>query len=134
MYIYFIGANSVEGNLEAIKIGKANNPSERLSQIQSSTHLNLELMGCRKYKSSEDALNAEKYYHEKFGHIRIRGEWFKVSNELVKVINSIETTIDDLPSCITEDGFKVLSEEGFIRMLYPHPVANMLIRKRISNI
>ena len=96
MFVYFIGAiDNRRGTLESVKIGKANNPFKRLCEIQTSTPLDLVMMGYCAYDSEDLAVEAEKKYHQKFKRLRLRGEWFKVSKELLEEICQFEVKKED---------------------------------------
>lgn len=68
---------------DAYKIGIAINPEARLSKLQTSTHDKLELVHKTKV---DDMREVELSLHQKYASKRIRGEWFKLSDEDVKSI------------------------------------------------
>ena len=113
MYVYFIGAvDSRKGTLESIKIGKANNPFERLYQIQSSTHLGLVMMGCHSYDSEELAFESENDFHKKFRSSHLRGEWFRVSKALLEEIcQSVHVTRSEMQEVSEKMGTQVEGSE-----------------------
>lgn len=77
--IYFIEAVGSG----AVKIGYTDaEPAERLRQLQTGCPLELRLLA-----SSPGTENDEADLHQQFQHLRIRGEWFKIDDELRSVIN-----------------------------------------------
>lgn len=74
-WIYFI-QNTVTGN---IKIGKSLDPEDRLRNIQTGNDCLLEIVHKVFVKDME---TEEVYYHNKFAHLRLLGEWFKCGPEL----------------------------------------------------
>ena len=73
--IYFIGSDE----LGAVKIGKSNNPMKRLSEIQTGNPYKLVL-----YRVVENVNeDYEIRLHEILDHIRLEGEWFKLTDELI---------------------------------------------------
>lgn len=78
-WVYFIGAECRLG--EPVKIGIAYNPKARLSGIQSSWPFDLRLLAMHPGGREE-----EKRYHAKFRHCRLRGEWFKITPALKRLI------------------------------------------------
>ena len=95
--IYFIG--SVE--LGAVKIGKSNNPDKRLTELQTGNSHELVLYGIIK-DVKEDY---EMKIHQIFDHIRLKGEWFKLTDELIHfIINKSNETSHlnkDTPNLLT---------------------------------
>ena len=69
-YVYFIRAG------EFIKIGRANDPYERMYQLQTGNPIKLELLEIRGYPDRQSALEAEKTLHDYFEGVRTEGEWF----------------------------------------------------------
>jgi hypothetical protein len=83
--IYFIG--SVE--LGAVKIGKSNNPDKKLTELQTGNSNELILYGIIK-DVKEDY---EMKIHQIFDHIWLKGEWFKLTDELIQyMINKTNET------------------------------------------
>ena len=77
-YVYFI----LDTISNAIKIGKANDIHERLSGLQTGNPNELLVLHYDKCDSAETAFNLERKYHNKFNHLRVRGEWFKYDREI----------------------------------------------------
>jgi hypothetical protein len=72
-FLYFIEAI----NTGFIKIGRSNNPERRIIQLSTGSPNQLVLLGTI---SGGSVLEAE--LHRRFGYLRERGEWFKLSEEL----------------------------------------------------
>ena len=84
--IYFIGSTE----MMAVKIGKSNNPKKRLAGLQTGNSHKLTL-----FAVIEDVPHEyEKELHELMDHIHIKGEWFKLTNELIHfMVNKNTATI-----------------------------------------
>ena len=65
--VYLIAAR----DLEMVKIGLATNVRERLSQLQTGSPCELELLA-----TIPGGENEERALHWLFGHLHVRGEWF----------------------------------------------------------
>lgn len=67
-----------KGEIGPVKIGYTfSDPAKRMAQIQTSTHLNLEI-----WKSFEGDMHYERSLHAKFSNERIRGEWFSYCEDM----------------------------------------------------
>lgn len=80
--LYFIRCD------DAIKIGIAIDIISRLSGLQVGNHLEIMLIGYIKEEKAEGRSLLEKAWHERWSHIRIRGEWFQATRELLEAIES----------------------------------------------
>jgi len=67
---------------EFIKIGKANDPIERMRTMQTGNARELKMLGY--YEDYDEEL--ESYMHKAFAKDRVRGEWFKPSKDLYNFI------------------------------------------------
>ncbi len=74
--VYFIRADN-----GLIKIGKSNNPKERLKALQAGSPLKLRIV-----KTIPGGMNLEQKLHKYFDHLRQYGEWFKPNKELKEFI------------------------------------------------
>jgi len=94
LWIYFIRAT--EG-VKAIKIGYARNVKARLAGLQTSSPVELKLVAAFVAKDL-----TESFLHEKFGDSRIRGEWFKETESLMKMIDKVSdgTVPDYIPGVL----------------------------------
>lgn len=72
-YVYLIQAES-----GPVKIGIANDPSRRLSDLQTANYELLTLMYRIECNSPEQALMVERALHERYSDQCIRGEWFDI--------------------------------------------------------
>jgi len=86
-YVYFI----LDNTSGAIKIGKANDIEERISGLQTGNPNELIVLHYIKCESVENAFNLEKYCHDKFHHLHVRGEWFKYDKKLFQNFFTEET-------------------------------------------
>jgi hypothetical protein len=99
MYLYVIfAANGL------FKIGKAANALNRAAQIKTSSPVECSLITAIEYDSS--AFDLEDYFHSKFNHRRVRGEWFALQrddlleilagtdDETISIINSMDVLFE----------------------------------------
>lgn len=80
--VYFI----LDLNNSCVKIGKANNPKRRLTELQISNINTLTII-----LTENGGVKREKELHSKFRRYNTRGEWFDISgrnNDLLSYINN----------------------------------------------
>jgi hypothetical protein len=77
-YVYFVSYQD-----GPIKIGRAINVKKRLKGLQTSHPEKLHVLGVIR---SEIKSDTESALHAKFDHLRLRGEWFRRSDELLSYI------------------------------------------------
>jgi hypothetical protein len=101
--IYFIG--SLESG--TVKIGKSNNPRKRLDELQIGNPYKLVL-----YAVINDVSQAfENRLHNLFDHLRINGEWFKLTDELVQfMINKTDDTSFDYKVNVSKTNYDPLDD------------------------
>jgi len=78
--IYFIG--SLESG--TVKIGKSNNPEKRLTELQTANPHKLVLYGV----IDDVTPDLENTLHEILSDIRLKGEWFKLTDKLIQFMVS----------------------------------------------
>ncbi len=88
-YVYFIRAGSEGG----IKIGFSTQPPRRLASLQTSNHEELKLIGSFRGTTAD-----ERELHQRFCHLKIRGEWFEPAEELTDLIYSKVRQRHNLPA------------------------------------
>ena len=71
-----------------MKLGKGNNPTKRLRTFQTGNPCTLTLLGTIECEDSTQAFELEKELHERFKHLRDRGEWFYARYELYQFIKN----------------------------------------------
>lgn len=76
---------------EFIKIGKSENPIERMRTMQTGNARELKMLAI--YQCYDEEL--EGYIHKRFSHDRVRGEWFRPSKELFSFMNYSVTSHKD---------------------------------------
>lgn len=81
-YVYFVKSGQGE-----IKIGIAVHPGQRIKKLQTGNPSTLELLAV--IHGGEDL---ERSLHQRFQHLRLRGEWFSPGADLVDFIRSIAGT------------------------------------------
>jgi hypothetical protein len=79
-FVYFIRA----GRTNAVKIGYAANPDERLRELQCASPHPLHMLGYMPGTKFDEAK-----WHSRFAVERIRGEWFTLSFALRSAINEL---------------------------------------------
>jgi len=79
--VYFVG------NLENkwVKIGFTINLSKRLASVQTGCPCLLEILG---YIKTKDARKLEKKIHKKFNYYKMHGEWYVLSSEIIRFIET----------------------------------------------
>ncbi|TAG60665.1 MAG: hypothetical protein EAZ28_06365 [Oscillatoriales cyanobacterium] len=80
-WVYFI----FDEDNQAIKIGRSTNPLHRLSELQVGNSKSLGLL-----KIIDGGAELEHKLHKKFKYLRLKGEWFKATQELLQFIDSRE--------------------------------------------
>jgi len=80
-HVYFVEA--VDSGL--IKIGSAMNVEERLQKLQTGSSSALRL---RKVVPDTSGFFLERLFHRRWADCRIRGEWFKPDDDMVRFIES----------------------------------------------
>lgn len=78
-YVYFVRAG------DAIKIGFSTNSKTRLASLQTSNSEQLELLAMMRGTQSD-----ERDLHQQFCHLNLRGEWFRVDEELLDFIRGCQ--------------------------------------------
>ena len=66
------------GERGPVKIGHSNDPRTRLRELQVAHHRKLTIL--RKFEGGEVE---ERLLHDKFEHLRLRGEWFRFSKKML---------------------------------------------------
>jgi hypothetical protein len=79
--VYFIQA---ENGL--IKIGRTTDLPARLATMRTDSPIDIRLLA-----SFIGSIGAEKELHQRFSHLRVRGEWFKAEADLLEYIKSTTT-------------------------------------------
>ena len=81
-YVYFVSAKATN---HPIKIGLTTDTSGRFQTLKNAMPYELEILG---YLPIEDR-SAERDLHKKFSHIRLRGEWFERTDDLMAFIATL---------------------------------------------
>ena len=100
-YVYII--KCCNGKNYPIKIGVADNPEKRMSELQTGSPYGLALISKIEMPSRQAAYNLECWLHKRFASARMTGEWFRSKGcnlkSAFRVWNSFQVT-------------KVVSESG----------------------
>ena len=83
--VYFI----LESVTQTIKIGVSADPESRMLGLQANTPLECSMI---RYVKVEDGYLTEHWLHEKFQHLRVRGEWFRLTPELLDFAKNADFT------------------------------------------
>jgi hypothetical protein len=83
--VYFLLAAEVW----RVKIGWAGDPTSRLINLQVASPVEVALLGMME---APDPYALEHSLHRRFDHLRVRGEWFKLSADLVAFIRENRTS------------------------------------------
>jgi hypothetical protein len=73
------------GDRQAVKIGFADDVFRRRKEVQVGNHLAISL-----FRQFEGSAAEEAMLHAKFGHLRLRGEWFSYSREMEGDVGLVE--------------------------------------------
>ena len=65
------------------KIGRANKPRRRLSNINLASPFRIKIIGCAKVSNSE---HVESWLHEQYQKLRLNGEWFELKKDQLNKI------------------------------------------------
>lgn len=87
--LWMYAIESVAGG--EIKLGITTDPRRRLVGLQTGNPTDLLLLAAWRIDSPEE----EAHLHRRFGHLRIRGEWFAASSELRRVVMTLGGDYDD---------------------------------------
>lgn len=85
-YTYFVRSG------DAIKIGHTAVPKSRMGSLQSATPEALDILAM-----IPNSIVGEWEAHEKFKHLRLRGEWFRAAPELLEFIEVVKAEAAGLP-------------------------------------
>ncbi len=88
--IYFIQA----GENGPIKIGRADNPQERLKQLQTANPYELKMLWVENTLDTlgQSEAEYELELHQLFKLLKIRGEWFKPGEDILNYIRSSDNS------------------------------------------
>lgn len=86
VFVYFIKTEALP---PMVKIGKARNPEERMATLQTGCPYELKLIGTVTCRSDMHAEAAEKRLHAHFQAERTRGEWFRYTDRVARIVASI---------------------------------------------
>lgn len=105
-YVYFILARDAR----LVKIGISDNPSYRITALQTASPLPLELLG-----SFRGSIGDERDVHEMLAPIRQHGEWFAVCDWLRDVVGDLvgakaAALLDDVPDHLSVEKFEDVEE------------------------
>lgn len=86
MYVYFIATrNRTQGDRLVVKIGKAKNPLDRMSELQVGNPQQLRLLGKIRCSNDEQAYQTERHIHRIFKRKKLHGEWFALTDADVRM-------------------------------------------------
>lgn len=104
-----------------MKIGKANNPKSRLATIQTSMPFDVEIVA-----QIIGNYSIENRLHKLFKHLRLRGEWFTYSDEILKHV------VEKLHVVQKISDFVVDENELYVYNLVDTKYNNIAHGKRVS--
>lgn len=104
--VYFIQVAQEDGR-GPIKIGKADRVVQRLGELQVGNPFKLELLAVA--KDVPDSLEA--VYHARFSTARMRGEWFRPTDELLAFIEEVKAGDPDPEPPVPPAAEKTTDEE-----------------------
>ena len=77
-----------------IKIGKSRNPASRIQSLQTGSFMRVRMLAVAAIESDAASFEIERRLHEQFAWSRRRGEFFKVTPPLQKVIAAVAAGFD----------------------------------------
>ena len=83
-FVYFV-TEETPGDLERLKIGRSKAPENRISDMQVGNSRQLTLVGCL-----EGGAELERSFHQLFGPLRHRGEWFLYTEPLKALVGCLD--------------------------------------------
>ena len=121
VYVYFIGCvNVVTKTLTAIKIGKSENPQQRLTDFKVGNPNDLVILKTVPCENQEEAERLEKSLHATYRNNQLNGEWFSITIELLTDIYLNESDIP-LPEETRIIAHKQRIEQRIISVLEDNP-------------
>lgn len=90
--IYFIEARGL------VKIGRSNDPKRRLQMLSTGCPFVCTLIGV-----TEGAEKEEREIHQRFSHLREKGEWFRLTEEVKEFIQEHATRPENEPRSTVVD-------------------------------
>lgn len=100
--IYFIREGGLDG---MIKIGMAADPIRRLASLQTAHHKRLELLAV-----ADGSREREHEEHQRWGLLRVKGEWFRPDEELVKYVANLNWVSGDCGDCGEETMYHLVTD------------------------
>jgi len=77
-FLYFIGSENL------VKIGSSVNPQNRIKELEIGNPQKMYLIA-----AFANMGNIESEMHKKFDHLRVRGEWFRYTDEIHAIIREL---------------------------------------------
>jgi len=84
-FVYLIGNENI------VKMGKADNPEQRLKTIQTGNPYPLKILDTIECEHQEEGFRLERLLHKKCKEHRLKGEWFTNTEELQQEWNQLTT-------------------------------------------
>ncbi len=113
-YVYLIGYG------DKVKIGKANNPEQRLATFQTGIPEDLIIFGLIGCNSDSEALTLESKLHYEYKEVNIRGEWFNLNSSERNFLLSTytDTTCVTIPQTELTSAMTDLSTGAYLLLMY----------------
>jgi hypothetical protein len=83
-FVYFV-TEETPGGLGYLKIGRSKTPENRIADMQVGNSRQLTLVGCL-----EGGAELERSFHQLFGQLRHRGEWFLYTESLKALVECLD--------------------------------------------
>jgi hypothetical protein len=100
-YVYFVACAEPECRKvhPFIKIGHTAKMKDRLMTLQIGSPVELKFVG---HIKSEDHISLERYFHKTFSNAWLYGEWFRVSDGMIKTLRHYPIANDKFDEFFTE--------------------------------
>lgn len=121
-YVYVIAAGE-----EAVKVGRARDPKQRLRELQTSHYQRLSIVHVRGF-SEVEAAALERRAHQVLAEYRMTGEWFKVKPQTA--LEAIEAAIET----ISREGIQPRNIPGNCERVDGKPSGKMIFDYELQRI
>lgn len=113
-YVYFISAG-----YSPIKIGISDNPTSRLSELQTAHYKRLKLLFTIECQSRDLAFKIEKSFHRWYEEVKLINEWFNVSprkiRDDIQLLVSLGKSITDVIQHVSDKDIETEEERRVVR-------------------
>lgn len=125
--IYFIMGRLTQ----LVKIGRADNPLKRLDDLQIGSPDKLSIIAMLDI-TREDSIKYETYFHRRWSHLLVRGEWYTLDKELIAFIRVCAQQPDIILNIIEGRKVKQINQDPVILKLEEEELCQEKSQKQLS--